>query len=506
MGTAKDGAEALEMIEKLRPDLVITDIQMPGFSGLEMIAKIRKRNIGCHFIILSGFDNFSYAQQAIEIGVDCYLLKPVTIEVLTQKITAVCAHIRDEYSSCEENAVLHTTAHIAEPVLRQRFYSLLAQGEYHSQQEIKHSAGNLAASLIECPYVAVVLRFTLNKQKNLTQFSRDELYLFRFAIRNIAAEIFDINHQVECFLDQGNTIGFLLCPQKNTVDFLQQWLDDLQKIAPEGYFTIGVSKQAFSLLEAPAVCRQAQEISEYHMYHAGTNIFTTEILSQTSGVPVRVYSSSFLVELILTNSKSEIEKELDKFFDEIMYISMPPPQYIRGMCGYLIKDIAKRLSNLVEYEDCFFDHDILNEIETVHYIDDLKSSLKKHLMIVSDNIQKIKKNQIPEIIEHAQEYIHKNIFSKLEVEDVSDEVHISKSYFTTLFKKYTGITVRDYILKAKMEKAKDALVRTDLSIFEIAESLEYSDYRSFSRAFKQVVGCTPSEYRQSFVQPNGDDK
>lgn len=504
LGTAENGPQASAMIESLRPDLVITDIRMPGRTGLEIIEAARKNRIPSHFIILSGYDDFSYAQQAIENGVDAYLLKPVTVENLLPKLRQICDQIRRERSSNAEGMAVYATAHIAQPALRQRFYSLLAQGEYHSLDEIKNGAGPLANDLIQCPCTAAVLRFTLPQEQDSAHFSRSEQYLFRSAIRNVTDELAGTRYRLESFYDQGNAVGLLISPPTDAEAFVRDCIHALKGISRDSNITAGLSDPVQKLLELPAACQQARELSEYHIYGTDTDIFTTRRVTEASAaVPPRPCSLSALTEYVLAGDAEGIEQELSRFFEKILYIPMPPPQYLRGMCAYLLNDVSKQAVNLLQCDPIRqVPHKKLEDCASVA---DLRQFLHNWLLETSATLREQRKNQMPDVIENAQKYIRSNVLSRLRVEDVAASIHLSESYFTALFKKHTGTTVRDFILQCKIEKSKELLLQQHLSIFEIADALEYSDYRSFSRAFKRFVGVSPTEYQQMLISPGDTD-
>lgn len=506
LGTAENGTEALAMIETMRPDLVITDIRMPGQTGLEIIAETRKKGIRSHFIILSGYDDFAYAQQAIENGVDAYLLKPVTVENLLPKLRQVCGQIRKERSSNAEDMAVYAAAHVARPALRHQFYSQLAQGEYHNAEEIHNGAGVLADDLIQCPCIAAVLRFTLPQEQDSAHFSRSEQYLFRTAIRNVTDELAGSRYRLESFYEQINAVGLLISPPADAENFVQDCIHALKGISANTKITAGLSLPADSLLELPAACQQARDLSEYHIYGTDTDIFTPQRFRDTTGaVPPRDCSLSAMTEYVIAGDEAGIEAELTKFFQKILYIPMPPPAYLRGMCAYLLNDVSKQAVNLLQCDGSLIRQIPHKQLEDCPSVAELRQFLKKRLLETSAELREKRGNQIPEVIEEAQKYIRNNVLSRLRVEDVAANIYLSESYFTALFKKYTGITVREFILQCKIEKSKELLLQKHLSILEIAESLEYSDYRSFSRAFKRFVGCSPTDYQQMLMSPEERD-
>lgn len=502
IGLAKDGNEAFEMIKEHHPDLVITDIKMPGWSGLDMIEQVRRQKIDVRFIILSGYEDFTFAQQAIRNGVNSYLLKPVKAETLLAEVKRIQADIDAERRSGEQNAAIHTVAHAAEPVVRQHFYSMLAQGEYHSVSEINKGAEAFSAPVIQCPSIAATFRFTLPSESDSNQFSKDDRYLFRTALRNVAEELAEGKYHLECFLDEKNEVGILLSPIKGAAAFLAECIETMKTISSTLIITAGLGTEAHQLLDIPASCRTAEEMSEYHLYQSTIRVFEAEkIAAQENVLAPRPPATQKMSEAVAANNEELICEELKNFFDLIMYIPMPPPRYVRGMCTYLLNDVSKRAALLLQCEAEHSFRSFTREIDYIESLEELKESMQERLFAIADTLQSEKKAFVPESIELAKNYIQKNVLSRLRVEDVAAYVHLSESYFAALFKKCVGITAGEYIFQCKIEKAKELLREKNMSILEIAEALEYSDYRSFSRAFKRFAGYSPTEYQQLITSP-----
>lgn len=502
LGLAKDGNETLKMIEEYHPDLVITDIRMPGCSGLEMIEQVRKKKLDVRFIILSGYEDFSFAQQAIRNGVNSYLLKPVKVETLLEEVERIRTDIEEERRSGEQNVAIHTVAHAAEPVVRQRFYAMLAQGEYHSVAEIENGAEAFSTPLIQCPSIAATFRFTLPLESDSNQFSRDDRYLFRTALRNVAEELADGKYHLECFLDEKNEVGILLSPVDGVVDFLTKCIETMKSVSSAQIITTGLGVEAQQILDIPASCRTSEEMAEYHLYQSSIKVFEAEKFAQQESVSApRPPATQKMAEAVAANEEKVIKDELDRFFSLIMYIPMPPPRYVRGMCIYLLNDVSKRAAMLLQCEATQSFRSFNREVERIASIDDLKNYMRDSLCLLAASLQSEKKAFVPESIELAKTYIQKNVLSRLRVEDVAAYVHLSESYFSALFKKCVGITAGDYIFQCKIEKAKLLLREKSMTVLEIAEALEYSDYRSFSRAFKRFAGHSPTEYQQLITSP-----
>lgn len=500
-GTAADGSEALDLLIRLQPDVMITDIKMPGCSGLDLIERARALQLPTQFIILSGYDDFAFAQRAIRSNVASYLLKPVKTDALLEEVDRILDHLRAQRATGAQAAAREAAARSAAPMLRQRFYAQLAEGDYHSEAELEQGCAALGVKQpIACPCIAAVLRFTLPQTADRQHFAREDKRLFKTVLCNVTDELADGRYQVEYFLDSGSDMGLLLSPPDGAAAFLSTCIDTMRSISPLT-LSAGLGLPARRLLEVPDSCRAAAEMVEYHMYeHAGHIFNAAEILVTGSAAPPRPPAMPQLAEAIAADDEAAIAAQLDTFFDTVLYIPTPPPRYVRGMCAYLINDIAKRVSALLQCDTPLALPAWPQEVDSLGSLAEIRAFLLEGLTRSARLLQGEKGAYLPPAIEDAQAYIRSHVLSRLRVDEVAGEVHLSASHFAALFKKSVGITAHDFILQCKLEKAKELLVAREMSIFEIADALDYSDYRSFSRAFKRFAGCSPTEYQQSITQ------
>lgn len=497
LGIASDGNQAFELLQKHSPDLVITDIKMPGLTGLDLIEKAKEQKLNTKFIILSGYDDFEFAQRALRSKAECYLLKPVNPQILIEEIQRICTDISSHQKNNYQLQSDLSAAHTAKPILNQRFYSLLSQGEYHSEQEILAASKNLSRPLISCPCCAVMFRFTLSDDKQ-SAFSTEYRGLFKTALRNVVDELAQEYCQNECFSDYGDDMGFLISPVQRINEFLNKVLATMQTICDIS-LSVGIGSIAENFLDVALSCRLAQEMAEYHIYDSKRRIFDAkELLLSKKVAPLHPPQNDRLAEAIVAFDESAIEQELGRFFEQIFYIEMPPPQYLKGMCSYLLNDTTKQVSELLQLSAPLPFSAGLSLDQNLTSVSQLFESVKQALLQLAHCCQN-SKNFLPDVIIQAQSYIRENVCSRLRVDHVAENVHLSESYFVVLFKKAVGITPHEFIMNCKLEKAKELLLKTEISISEISDMLEYSDYRSFSRAFKKFSGYTPTDYRQMMI-------
>lgn len=504
VGVAANGRQALEMMRASRPDIVITDIRMPHISGLELIELARKENAGTYFIILSGYDDFGYAQRAIRSQVSSYLLKPIKTTELVREMERACGVVaarRRQQAQWQENefAVRRGTG-----MLQEHFYHRLARGEYHSEGEIQEAAAALGVVPLACPCVAIALRFTLPPQEGREHFGSEDALIFKAAIRNIVAELAQPK-QLTYFSEENKTIGFLMEYPAEPTAFAKNCLHELKRLGSIG-LSAGIGGVANALPEVEASCRQAYEAVEYHMYQSGENIFDAVQLAKNQGAtPHQPPPMQNLAEAVIMGDVSRIEQELSSFFLSLFYIPMPPPRYVRGMCAYVLCDVDKRIPAHLKSNLPTLVNDWLRELEKQETFSAIQGYLRGLFFSIAQHLAATNAGEMANLMEQAKQYINSNLFTRLRARDVAAQVHMSESYLASMFKKHNGETLRGYILNSKLEKAKELLWDDSLTVFEIAEKLEYGDYRSFSRAFKRYFGQSPTEYRGLLTKGGGEN-
>ena len=200
-----------------------------------------------------------------------------------------------------------------------------------------------------------------------------------------------------------------------------------------------------------------------------------------------------MIACIERNDPDEIKKCCAQFVHSLFFTQLPPPDFIRGMCIHVLTNMRVRF--LAKHTELSPEEPIRpDDVLLCHTITELIEWLTAGFLSLSESYKRQKKSSDP-IIEAAKEYIKNHISSNLKAKDVAATVNLSESYFTIYFKTKTGQNFRDYVLNARTDLAKKLLLEQRLSISEIAYATGYQDYRSFSRAFKNVTGISPSDYQ-----------
>lgn len=489
IGMAEDGNEAMNVIMSYHPDIVITDIKMPNLDGLQLLQKAREVNIDSLFIILSGYDDFSYAQKAIRYGAKAYLLKPLRMNELIDELTS-CQKLIDVHR-LDDDIRKFLDVDLLKEDSKKLFLNQLIQSDSMPYEKIQDKITTLKISIRNQPIQVLVFEFCNEKADFAKECTDKAIDLISHVFCEFKKEVWAYNnHQIVAII---NVVT--LDSDKSLYDYCQICLGKLNELDC-GSVIIGIGDKEEGLKRCFYSINNALSALSYKLYQPNRSIFDSSIICDiVPEVSANSIDTKPLIESIMKQDKQRVIKYCNEFFNILLYVPMPPPSYIKGMCIYLISDVQKTLKTVYNLTIS----EIITELpySEIGYISSLKyirEYMINYFIKLVDGISEDMKHRPDSVIAAAKEYIKNNIDKKISAEEVASCVNLSVAYFTVYFKSKTGINFRNYLLTTKMEFAKQLLIRSKLSISEIGSAIGYDDYRSFYRVFKNYTGETPSEY------------
>lgn len=482
IATANNGFSALKYIVEMQPDIAVIDIHMPGLNGLKLLEDCKGQNIKTEFIILSGYSDFSYAKEALKFGAKAYLLKPINIPELYNELLRILQLIEGDSDKKKHNNT---------ELLANMFKNILS-GQIVDDRLIQSLLSNHLITLKNTFNYVMVIENCF--EKNNTEEIIDEL---NDLLCDIPHFLFRYQSQLVGIFNEINEISFKIASKIS--DFI------FKKIGVKVLVGIGdISPSLNSISSSYAVAVTAMT---YRLYRPENNIFISDIICNTPPVksPVDIEHLP-LIQFIVKHDIEKILDFIDAFINEVLYVKMPPPNYVFSTCYALFHTIEREFSQYTS-DEIHIDANV-NELFNCRSIDEIRSWLKDSFTKLSDYIDAVYgyssskqkytndfTNEDDEIIKYSILYIRENLTSNIKISDIAKQVHLSPSYFAIYFKNKTGINLRDFILDEKMEHARKELLSSNTPVTDIAYSLGYGDYRSFSRAFKNIHKKTPTEFR-----------
>ena len=485
------GQEALRAILENDPDFAVVDIRMPGLTGLEVIARAANAGVHTRFLILSGYDDFSYAKEAIRCGAKAYLLKPVDNAELHDELYRLCLEASKDGRGGAGKRY--------QEKLNKSFFTKLIDSKILEPGVIAQQLGALGLGLADSASYVFVILYENGKAPE------DAATLLNGAFSG-----------EKCVFRKYNSnqiLGIFNASSKVAFGIAMECRECLRR---EGFGEplVGVGDTVSGLMQVPYSYSRALTALTYRLYANTSGIFTYEIICNVAP-SVRLSDIDYmpLVQYIVKKDLDGIHSYVGEFVERILYVPMPPPNFIFSICYALFHRIEEEFSS--------FSHQEITAVASAQdlykfkKLEEIREWMVSSFTQLSEFIDAVygyatskyaaaqKTGEEDELIRDAKEFVHGNITKHLKIEDIARHVHLSPSYFAIYFKGKTGVNLRDYLLAEKMEYARKALTNPDTPISDVAYDVGYGDYRSFSRAFKNVHGITPSDfqarYRKDFM-------
>lgn len=492
---AVNGYHAMALIDEDQPDIVITDIKMDKMDGIELLTQVREKYPGIRVILLSGYHEFEYARAAIKKGAVDYLLKPIEENELISLVKRTLMELQSERANKEREQKIAEQLEQSIPILQENFIKELLSGNIPELDILKSELSSRNISIDFSAYYILVME--IDNFVNLKGLRDPE------TLKNIKR---NQKSSVESFLNQkGKCVSFYENDQL-VIGFSPRSEESMsgiglicEKIRKETGNTasIGVSKLKKDVSLAHEAYIEAYEALKRKFYF-GTNqiIFADNIGMLSKSNVFEVNRRDQLLNYLDTGNHEKASRLLKEIFAEINEKKISYDM-LHLNCVRIISVLNDAMERAGFSQDTLayngFDMNIkLEDFETV---DELQSRFQTLLIKAIDIINGKGNKRSRKIIEDAIAFIHENIKEEISLDIVAKKLYINPAYLSRLFKDEVGKTFTHFLMKTRVEKAKELLKESYLKIYEISEQVGYKNEKYFSRIFKDFEGITPNEYR-----------
>lgn len=505
-GEASDGELAYPMIIKEKQDILITDIRMPFMDGLELCKLVKKELPNIKILILSGYDEFDYAKEAIRLGVTEYLLKPISSGKLLEALNWVSESIRREKE--DKDLVRKYMEEMRENTEheKQKFFEQMIAGNLSMADALetgKKYEMNLSAGM----YNLLLFRFTLGEENRK---SGELLGEAEYAIEKLTERleyVFEFQRGVEGW-------AFLLMAdnEEQMSERVKELSKDLEEIM-KNYSTIayfgGIGQPVARLRELEESFREAERALAARFTMELNRIISVEDIRMAQNVDTlddieitsfgEIEKTRTMLEKFLNNGA---EDEIDEFVD--VYINELPEENLKSvlMRQYIIMDAYIVMMSFcekiegIEGEMQAQSEELKNSMKTIQTLEEIKNYIRMLLKKIIGVRDTISGRRYSDIIEIAKDQIRKTYMSdEISLNTIAAEVGMSPSYFSSIFSKEMGKTFVEYLTEIRMDRAKELLMCSSMKTSEIGYEVGYKDPHYFSYIFKKTQNCTPKEFR-----------
>lgn len=507
VGVAHNGIEALDMIKELQPDLMITDIRMPGIDGLELVNRGKQLKNDIDFIIISGYSHFEYAQNAIKYGVCDYLLKPIKKSELLDTLNKIREKYieRIERLSSEEQMKIRLQNDIDK--LRSGFFieKLLHKDVNQEKFDIEKCNDDYHFSFqpgyFQIFIVKLDCRYEYLMESSIGILEDKVAQILRGLLRQqcFDMEICFQGVRVYCVLN------YALSNKKSVRKQIRVAMDELlvqKSVFDRVEFTIGLGNTVEDVNMLKDSLRTAEIAVEQRLIE-GTQKIIENVPPQNSSNYGDILLSDFtkdieaaLETLNLDAAENAIDTLKEKALNKSDISGQEMFRLVVDACSTYLVMLRNYKLNM-ENSGTF--------LEDFSYRADLESSalqlfacLKEAISQSMAGIIECKKQDDLKPIRIAKQYIMENYMKPISLKEVSSIVGFNDSYFSTLFKKESGKNFLEYLSEVRMNKAKEMLKETNLSVADICEKVGYSDLKHFTKCFKKYTGLKPNEFRKLY--------
>jgi two-component system response regulator YesN len=494
---ATDGMEAYELLVKERPDICIIDVKMPIISGIEAMKRAKKEGVTTKFIILSGFDDFSYAQEALSLSTVEYLLKPCKVADIMQAVLKCVNLVDEERRQANLLKKYHLLSEGNLQNLKQQFLINLITGKIKSDIDCNEEIKQFDLGMLAGNYAICIMDF--DKDNSLQNKNND---LFFASIIDHAKDKLSQVNENETFVY--NNLIVSIVSMKNITESFDAFSEalesfvDLVKLQFDLNCAIGVSDLKISIIAFREAFLEAELTANAAVFSFGQNVtFFAEMNNSNFKYPIK-----FEKKIInsMGTDENQIMQSVDEFFSSYKLKSIYSKRNIQNMAVTLIYDILKvmverqlDLDNISEKANR-----TAQEILSCSNVDSIKDLVIKFMISITQ--QSTKKN-MSTAAKRAVSFISENYSKKICLESVADEIHVSPSYLSMLFKQQTGLNLIEYLNRFRIEKSKDYLNDLNLKIYEVAYKVGFQDEKYYYLLFKRYTGLTATQYRESIINP-----
>lgn len=460
VGTAEEGKSALEQLEYLRPDVLITDVKMPVMDGIFLIKRVKEKYPDILSVIISGYQEFDYAQSALHYGVCDYILKPVKPSTLQESMYMIQGRLDEYYYGLRNRTIREMyLGNISDPV---RFRRIFSDDGY---------------------YIALLRKNSLPR---------------RFAeFRGV--EIFSIKEEQLMVYGRDEMEALYICPVKLMVHssfekFMMHILEKQKNTA--AFHTLVLKERPVPAEKLPEMIRQLYQTMDYQLVIGKNQIIRDEDFdaAEKDGHKFDNSSLSRLEFLIKEHNRQDIPDEISRCFAKWSreeYTQLWTEEKVREMFSVFRR--ADLLDEPVAMCEYFID-------EAFYYAENMQKLAEDIRQILCRNIleeSRTWKIDTPEFFDKVEKYLKEHLTEPLSPQKICDVFGISQAYLSRLFRKYSTVSFSKRLTILRVEKAQQIMRdKRELYIKDIASRVGYGDQFYFSRIFRSVTGISPTEYME----------
>ncbi|MCR5324555.1 MAG: helix-turn-helix domain-containing protein [Lachnospiraceae bacterium] len=491
---AKTGRNVIELAESFRPDIAVMDIQMPGINGIDAMREIRKTNEKVVFIVMSAYDKFDYAQEAMKLGSIEYITKPMERTKIVAALKKAMEIVSEEKNRRSNDLIIREKLETVVPILENGLIYNILFHEYFDEDIENYKT--MLGIRSENAYMMVLVSGDAKEGNHMTNALGSSVKLQQHykEIRELIKLFF--NGIVGSVM--GNKIAVLVPCEYEKMDYAERVrvITDAREMKrklshnTDIAFRVGIGK-----------VNRLSRMDNSYRDAINALLITTNTIAHADDLPIGCdfkgeYPIELEMKLFEEIAKGRTEAALSAARDFFEWVKTKDIMDVR----LKILEFAMRAETIAYENGLTYKiedrRDYLNIIMQASDVESLWEWFRDRILFSVTSISETKTESVYDVVEASKAYIDANYTKNITLDDLSMAVNVSSYYLSRIFKENTGENFIDYLTRLRIERAKELLATTTYSMKEIGIMSGYSDPNYFSKTFKKNVGVTPTEYRE----------
>lgn len=502
--TAETGETAIPLLQDHRVDVLITDITMPGMNGIELAAEAKVIHPEIQILIISGYNEFEFAQDAIEVGAQGYVLKPLKLGEIERKLTSFRQTLENIKQINEQTLHLQTMVSDSRELLKETFvYELL------EDDPVKQGMLDSWSYLLNLPSLThgiLLITASLDSINDSVPDARSRLMLNSALQQSIAVSLqnMGLSNLLTASIKPEGVAAILVNPTSDNrmvLDKQMAFVQDYMRNTYQVTVTVGISREGRRWDEIGQLYREVKyTVADARKGDHGLLVHVGRMERKAyEDLRQREIMLPSLLSLAEGDDPVRLMEEVSIAFEQ-MEANAHSFAYIQSFSISLIGELSRKLWDDVEAVTYLSNRALhrLLECKTVHAV---KSIVHEYIDTAFGIARKERTLQQHHLINRIASYIEDQLPVSITVKQLADMFHISAGHLSVLFKKETGQTISDFVKSLRMKKAKALLQDPTIKIYEVSERIGFQTPAYFTYQFKKNEGCTPQEYRDRYYRP-----
>lgn len=501
VGQTGNGLEAISLANELQPDIIFLDIKMPTINGLEVAKKIKNKLKKVKIVITTAYEEFSFAQEAVKIGVTDYLLKPVRPKEIIRILQTLKKEIEQENSRSLEEQRLKQRLAMVMPFLKVGFLNDLLAGRIESAKELEERASFLNFRLLASAVMVIHIDKFLKVTSNQPELNRQLLKKQIFKIIKKSAKSLPTTLTAPI---GGNRFVAVYSPEEQDTEQIRsnilklgEKIRSLIKAETPATVSLGIGHYYPEPID---ICLSYQEALKAlnNRYFIGNNqVIHIQDLEHyhRSAFPYSYRKERHFLEKVRTGNNEETKEALLELLEKCIIPYSNSLETLRSSIAELLVVLSRTLAEIGGDSQDFSAFAYVQQLSNLNNVEEITKWLLELVDEALEQNKQTKQDLSNQVVTTAEKYLKENFHRNISLEDISNYVHLSPFYFSRIFKKETGLNFIEFLTKLRIEEAKKLLVTSDEPVVNIANLVGYNEPNYFSRVFRKLVGMTPKQYK-----------